>query len=124
MSGEALGSISGKLIAPLTKIATKILCYVCNWCWCSKQKIHGSGTTVILSNEGINDIIKIVKALEESDILLKGVTGTLKNDVKRWCFTNFNNDIKYSTLGSSLIGNLLTWKGLDLVDLVEKGYID
>ena len=48
-----------------------------------KKKIHGSGTTVIFSNEEVNDMIKIVKALENSDILLKGVTETLKNDVKK-----------------------------------------
>ena len=31
-------------------------------------------TTLILSNDEINDIIKIVKFLEDSDLLLKGVT--------------------------------------------------
>ena len=38
----------------------------------------GSGnTTLIISNEEMNDIIKIVQALEESNILLKGVTKTI-----------------------------------------------
>ena len=47
------------------------------------KKIHGSGTTnLIFSNEEINDIIKIVQALEDSDILLKGVIKALKNVVK------------------------------------------
>ena len=40
----------------------------------AKKKIHGYGTTVILSNEEINDMIKIIKALEDRDVLLKGVT--------------------------------------------------
>ena len=38
------------------------------------KKIHGSGTTtLIISNEKMNDIMKIVQALEDSYILLKGV---------------------------------------------------
>ena len=75
------------------------------------QKIHGSGRTVIFPNEEINDIIKIVKALEDSDILLKGVTETLKNDVKRGGALPILPMI-LSTLGSSLTGNLSTGKGL------------
>ena len=39
-----------------------------------KKKKHGSGTTTLLiSNEETNDIMKIVQALEDSNILLKGV---------------------------------------------------
>ena len=45
-----------------------------------QKKIHGSGTTtLIVSNEEMNNIIKIVQALEDSNILLKGVT---KNNQK------------------------------------------
>ena len=48
-----------------------------------QTKIHGSGTTtLIISNEKMNDIIKIVQALEDSNILLKGVTKTIKNETK------------------------------------------
>ena len=40
-----------------------------------QQKKHGSwNTTLIISKEEINDIIKIIKALEDSNILIKGVT--------------------------------------------------
>ena len=39
-------------------------------------------TTLIISNEGMNDIMKIVQALEDSNILLKGVTKTIKNETK------------------------------------------
>ena len=50
------------------------------------KKILGSGhnnnITLIISNDEINDIIKIVKSLEDSGWLLKGVTETLKNEVK------------------------------------------
>ena len=44
-----------------------------------KKKRHGSGTaTLIISNEELNDILKIVQALENSNILLKGATKTIK----------------------------------------------
>ena len=45
--------------------------------------MYGSGTTVIFSNEDIDDMTKIVKVLEDSDVFLKGVTKTLKNDIKK-----------------------------------------
>ena len=48
-----------------------------------QKKIHGSGTTtLIISNEEMNDIIKIVQTLEDSNILLKGVTKTIKSKIK------------------------------------------
>ena len=48
-----------------------------------QKKIHGSGTTtLIISNEEMNDIMKIVQALEDSNISLKGVTETIKNETK------------------------------------------
>ena len=47
------------------------------------KKIHGSGTTtLIISNEEINDILNIVQALEDSNILLKGVSKTIENVTK------------------------------------------
>ena len=48
-----------------------------------QKKIHGSGTTtLIISNKEMNDIITIVQALEDSNILLKEVTKTIKNETK------------------------------------------
>ena len=48
-----------------------------------KKNIYGSGaTTLIISNEEMNDIMKIVQALEDSNILLKGVIKTSKNETK------------------------------------------
>ena len=45
--------------------------------------MHGSGiTTLIISNEEMDDIMKIVQALEDSNILLKVVTKTIKNEAK------------------------------------------
>ena len=49
-----------------------------------QEKIHGSGTTTLItSNEEMNDIMKIVQALEDSNILLKGVTKTIEDETKK-----------------------------------------
>ena len=54
----------------------------------------------------MNDIIKIIEALENSGILLKGVSKTIKNETKeqRGGFLS----MLLGTLGASLLGNLLT----------------
>ena len=56
----------------------------------------------------MNDIIKIIEALEK--ILLKGVTKTIENETKeqRGGFLS----MLLGTLGASLLGNLLTGKGM------------
>ena len=47
------------------------------------KKILGSGnTTLIISNDEIHDIIKIVKSLEDSGLLIKGITETFQQEVK------------------------------------------
>ena len=75
------------------------------------KKIHGSGTTtLIISNEEMNDIMKIVQALEDSNILLKGVTKTIKNETKEQKGGFLS--LLLGTLGDSLLGNLLTGKGI------------
>ena len=48
-----------------------------------QKKIYGSGTTtLVISSEEMNDILKIVQALEDSNILLKAATKTIKNETK------------------------------------------
>ena len=48
-----------------------------------QKKMYGSGNaTLIISDNDMNDMIKIVKALEEHDILIKGITKTIKNETK------------------------------------------
>ena len=72
-----------------------------------QKKIYGSGTTtLVISNEEMNDIMKIVQALEDSNILLKGVTKTIKNETKeqKGGFLSMILD----TSGASLLGDLLT----------------
>ena len=44
---------------------------------------HPSSTTLIISNNEIEDIIKMVKSLKDSGLLLKGVTETVQNEVKK-----------------------------------------
>ena len=46
-----------------------------------QKKIHGSGVKLIIEQEDMNDM-KIIKALENSGILLKGVSKTIKNETK------------------------------------------
>ena len=71
------------------------------------KKIHGSGnTTLIISNEEMNDIMKIVQALEDSN----GVTKTIKNETKEQKGGFLS--MLLSTLGASLLGNLLTGKAI------------
>ena len=48
----------------------------------SASHSHPSSTTLIISNNEMEDIIKIVISLEDSDLLLKGVTETVQNEVK------------------------------------------
>ena len=48
---------------------------------CFASHIHTSSTTLIISNDEMEDIIKIVKSLENSGLLLKGVTKTVQNEV-------------------------------------------
>ena len=73
------------------------------------KKIFGSDTTSITSNEEMNDILKIVKSLEESGLLIKGVSEAIQN--KRKEQKGGFLSILLSILGASLLGNLLAGKG-------------
>ena len=49
-----------------------------------QKKMYGSGTkTVKFSNKNLDDMTKIVKSLEDSDVLMKGITKTLKNEITK-----------------------------------------
>ena len=73
-----------------------------------KKKLkHGSGTTTLkISDEEMNDIMKIVQTLKHFNILLKRVTKTIKNETKKKGFLS----TLLGTLGASLLGNLLSGK--------------
>ena len=83
-SGAFLGSLLSKLAGWLMKVAIPLAKNI--WALLGitaaasaidagiQKKMHGSGTTtLIISNKKVNDIIKIVQGLEDSNIFLKGV---------------------------------------------------
>ena len=120
-SGGFLGSLLSKLAGPLMKVAIPLAKNVLAPLGITaaasaidagiQKKIHGSGTTtLIISNEEMNDIMKIVQALEDSNILLKGVTKTIKNETKEQKGGFLS--MLLGTLGASLLGNLLAGKGI------------
>ena len=66
-------------------------------------------TTLTISNEEMNDIMKIIKFLEESGLLIKSVNETIKTEAKEKIGEFVS--MLLITLGASLLGNLLAGKG-------------
>ena len=77
------------------------------------KKILGSGgnITLIISNKDKHDLIEIVKSLEDSGLLLKGVTESVQNEVKEQKVGFLS--MLLGTLSASLLGNFLTGKGIN-----------
>ena len=74
------------------------------------KKMFGSGfTTLIISNKEMEDIMKIVKSLEDSVLLINGVIETIRNEAKEQKEGFLG--MLLGTLGASLLGNLLAGKG-------------
>ena len=118
-SGGSLGALLSKLAGLLMKVAVPLVKNFLAPLGITaagsaidaeiQKKIHGSGTTTLtISNEEMNDIMKIVQALEDSSILLKGLAKTIKNETKEQKGGFLS--ITLGTLGASLLGNLLTGK--------------
>ena len=111
-SGGFLGKLLSKLAGPLMKVALPLAKNVLTPLGLTaamsaidgsiQKKIYGSGVKLIIEQEDMNDIMKIIKALEKSGILLKGVSKTIKNETKE------QRGGLLGTLGASLLGNLLT----------------
>ena len=83
----------------------------------------GSGTTtLIISNDEMDDILKIVKSLENSGVILKGVSETIQHEAKeqRGGFLS----MLLGTLGASLLGDILSGKGVirDAEGTIRAGY--
>ena len=75
------------------------------------KKILGSGTTTLkISNDEMKDIIKIVKSLKDSGLLLKGVSKIVQNEAKEQKGGFLS--MLLGTLSASLLGNILTGKGV------------
>ena len=115
-SGGFLDKLLSKLAGPLMKIAMPLAKNVLAPLGLTaamfaidgsiQKKINGSGVKLIIEQEDMNDIMKIIEALENSGILLKGVTKAIENETKeqRGGFLG----MLLGTLGASLLGNLLT----------------
>ena len=115
-SGGFLGKLLSKLAGPLTKVALSLAENVLAPLGLAaamsatdgsiQKKIYGSGVKSIIEQEDMNDIMKIIKALESSGVLLKGVSKTIKNETKEQIGGFLS--MLLGTLGASLLGNLLT----------------
>ena len=120
-SAGFLGKLLSKLAGPLMKVALPLAKNVLAPLGLTaamsaidgsiQKKVHGSGATkgagvkLIIEQEDMKDM-KIIKALENSGILLKGLSKTIKNKTKeqRGGFLS----MLLGTLGANLLGNLLT----------------
>ena len=114
-SGGFLGKLLSKLAGPLIKVAMTLAKNVLVPLGLTaamsaidgsiQKKINGSGIKLIIEEEDMKHIMKIIEALENSGILLKGVSKTIKNKTKeqRGGFLS----MFLGTLGASLLGNLL-----------------
>ena len=115
-SGGILGKLLSKLAGPLMEVAMPLAKNVLAPLGLTaamsaidgsiQKKFHGSGVKLIIEQEHVKDIMKIIEALENSGILLKGVSKTIENETKeqRGGFLS----MLLGTLGASLLGNLLT----------------
>ena len=66
---------------------------------------HNNTTTLIISNDEMEDIIKIVKSLEDSGLSLKGVSETIQNEAKEQKEEFLS--MLFGTLDAKLLGNIL-----------------
>ena len=130
-SGGFLGNLLGKLAGPLMKVAMPLAKNVLAPLGLSaamsaidgsiKKKMLGSGTTtLIISNDEMDGILKIVKSLENSGVLLKGVSETIQHEAKeqRRGFLS----MLLGTLGASLLGDILS-KGLSGKGVIRAGEV-
>ena len=84
-----------------------------------QKKIHGSGaTTLIISNKEMNDVMKILQALQNSNTLLKGITKSIENETKE--YNRGFIGMLLDTLGASLLENMVPGKGMLRAGYVSK----
>ena len=76
------------------------------------KKILGSGTAaVIISNDEMEEIMKIIKSLEESGLLVKRVSERIQKETKEKKGGSLS--MLLGTLGASLLGSMLAGKGVN-----------
>ena len=114
--GNLLGKSAGSLMKVVMPLAKNVLAPLGISAAMSaidgsiEKRMFGSGTTtLIISNDEMDDILKIVKSLEDSGLSLKGVSETIQHEAKeqRGGFLS----MLLGTLGASLLGDILS-KGL------------
>ena len=76
----------------------------------NKKILRSETTTLIISNDEMNDILKLVKSIEDSGVLLKGVSETIKGEAKEQKGEFLS--MLLGTIGASLLGNMLAGKGV------------
>ena len=118
-SGVFVGSLLSKLAGPLMNVAVLLAKNILAPLAITaaaidaeiQKKRYGSGTTPLtVLNEEMNDIMKIVQVLEDSNILFKGRTERVKNETKEQKGGFLRTLV--DTLGSILLGNSLSGKGI------------
>ena len=124
-----LGKLLSKLAGPLMKVAMPLAKNVIAPLGLAaamsaidgsiQKKIHGSGVKLIIEQDDMNDIMKIIEALENSGILLKGVSKTIENETKEQKEGFLS--MLLGTLGASLLGNLLT--GVNGIMRADEGIV-
>ena len=73
-----------------------------------QKNVFGTGMAMlIISNEIMADVLKIIKFLEKSGLILKDVGGTIRNEAKEQKRVFFG--LLLIVLGASLLGNLWTY---------------
>ena len=114
--GGFLGKLLSELAGPLMKVALPLAKNVLVPLGLTaaisaidgsiQKKIHGSGIKLIIEEEDMKDIMKIIEAVENSGILLRGVSKTIENETQeqRGGFLS----MLLGTLGTTLLGNLVT----------------
>ena len=110
-SGGFLGALLSKIAGPLMKVANP---FAKNILAPLEITVAASAIDVviqkIISNEEMNDIMKLVQALEFSKTLLKSITKTIESETKEQKGGFLG--ILFGTLGARLLGNMLTGKGI------------
>ena len=115
-SGGFLGKLLSKLAGPLMKVAMPLAKNVLAPLGLTaamsaidgviQKKMRGERVKLVIENEDMNDIMKTIEALENSGILLKGVSKTIENETKEQKGGFLS--MLLGTLGASLLANLLS----------------
>ena len=115
-SGGFLDSLLSKIAGPLMKVAMPLAKNVLAPLGLTaamsakdggiQRKMRVEGIKLMIDNEDMNDIMKIIKALEKSGTLLSGVSRTIENEVKEQKGGFLS--MLLGRLGAGLLGNLLT----------------